>query len=373
MNARLFFLPLLLLVFPVLAQQATLFPVQIKGKWGYTNKEGQLTIKAVYDYAENFHEGLAVVALANQPCVIDVTNKRIVDTGLYANIQRFSEGLAKVTDFNQQSHFINAYGKIVFTLPADIYDARPFKMGLSCVSKSVDLHETKFQHDIVTAGYKFGYVNTKGVLTIPVKFDDADDFEYGLARFRDYKRFGLIDTLGNIVVNAIYSNIGRFFEGKAVVDKGGSYGYINLQGVEVIVPTYQYCYDFSEGMAGFRMNNKYGFLNEEGKIAIEAQYDAIRPFSQGLAAVKLNGKWGFINKSGKLVLRHVFDDATIFVDDRCPVLVKRKWGFIDQTGVLVIPADFDAVGTFSHGLAEVMIGNTGVFVNKGGMLLPILK
>ncbi len=373
MKLKILFLPILLLALSALAQTTNLFPVQIKGKWGYTNKEGNLSIAASYDYAESFHEGRAVVALGNQPCVIDASNKRIIDTGIYTNIQRYSEGLAKVTDVRGKQHFADVNGKIMFTLDDEIYDARPFKMGLSCVSKSVDLHETKFARDIVTSGYKFGYINRKGEVVIPCTLDDADDFEYGLARYRDFKRFGIIDTLGNIVVKPIYSNIGRFFEGKAVVDKVSSYGFINQSGVEVIVPAYQYCYDFSEGMAGFRMNNKYGFLNEEGKVQIEAQYEAIRPFSQGLAAVKLNGKWGFINKSGTLVLRHVFDDASLFVDDRCPVLVKRKWGFIDMRGTLVIPAEFDAVGTFNNGLAEVMIGSVGVFVNKMGMVLPVLK
>jgi hypothetical protein len=351
----------------------TLFPVQIKGKWGYTNATGKLTIEAMYDYAEGFYNGRAVVALNNQPSVIDEKNKRIIDTGLYINIQRYSEGLSKVTNVKLQQFFVDVNGKKVCDVPADIYDARPFKNGLSGIAKKVEIHETKFNNDIVNLGYKFGYMNKSGQEVIACKYDDADDFDNGFARVRVDKKFGVIDTLGNEVVKPLYFNIGKFIENKAWIDVGGNYGYINNKGDVVIRPIYQYAYDFSEGLAGISFDGKYGFIDETGKVVITPQYEAIRPFSQGLAAVKLNGKWGFIDKAGTLKMRFVFDNAMLFVNDRCAVLIKRKWGFIDATGAVVIPAEFDAVGTFSDGLAEVMIGQVSVYVNKQGIIIPQLK
>ena len=353
--------------------QTSLYPVQIKGKWGFTNAAGKLTIAAQYDYAENFYNGRAVVALNNQPCAIDENNNRIIDTGLYINIQRFSEGLSKVTNVKLQQFFVDVNGKKVCDVPADVYDARPFKNNLSGIAKKVDIHETKFNNDIVNLGYKFGYMNKSGAEVVPCKFDDADDFDNGFARVRVDKKFGVIDTLGNEVVKPLYFNIGKFIEGKTWVDVGGNFGYINTKGDVIIKPIYQYAYDFSEGLAGIRLENKYGFIDETGKIIVTPQYEAIRPFSQGLAAVKLNGKWGFIDKTGTLKMRFVFDNAMLFVNDRCAVQVKRKWGFIDATGALVIPAEFDAVGTFSDGIAEVMIGQINVYVNKQGLIIPQLK
>lgn len=355
------------------AQSVGLFPVQIKNKWGYTNAQGKLAIAANYDYAEYFYEGRAVVAINNQPCVINANNQLVVDTGLYSQISRFSEGLAKVATYKGKQLFIDTNGKIVFSVNDAFYDARLFKNGLSCVAKKVDLHEIKFNNDIVNLGYKFGFINKQGHELIPCTLDDADDFSEGLARFREGTKFGLIDTNGSVVVKPIYGNMSKFFEDLAIVSVDGKFGFINKSGAEVIKPIYQYAYDFSEGLAGVRTENKYGYINRLGQMVITAQYEAVRPFSEGLAAVKLNGKWGFINEKGKLVLRHVFDDATLFVDRRCPVLIKRKWGFIDETGMLVIPAEFDAVGTFNDGVAEVMIGQVSVFVNKTGMVLPQLK
>ncbi len=352
----------------------TLFPVQIKGKWGFTNAAGKLGIVPMYDYAESFYNGRAVVALNNQPCAIDENNSRLIDTGLYINIQRFSEGVSKVTTVKLQQFFVDVNGNRVCNVPIDVYDARPFKNGLSGIAKKVDIHETKFNNDIINLGYKFGYMNKNGQEVIACKYDDADDFENGFARVRVDKKFGVIDTLGNEVVAPLYFNIGKFIEGKAWVDIGGNYGYINNKGIVLIRPIYKYAYDFSEGLAGISIEGKFGFIDEMGKIVIAPQYEAIRPFSQGLAAVKQNGKWGFIDKSGILKMRFVFDNAMLFVNDRCAVLVKRKWGFIDATGAFVIPAEFDAVGTFSDdGLAEVMIGQVSVYVNKQGIIIPQLK
>lgn len=355
------------------AQKSNLFPVQIKEKWGYTNVAGKLVIAAVYDYAEPFFNNRAVVALANQPCVINEQNKRIIDTGLYTHIQHYSECLARVTTNNKQYHFVDTNGIKVLTVDSGLYDARPFNNGLSCVAKELDIHENKFNHDIAYLGYYFGFINKTGKPVIELTLDDVDDFKNGLARFRKKNLFGVIDTTGKEVIKAKYHNMGVFAEGLAVVDFNGKYGYVNTVGTEVILPTYEYASDFSEGLAGVKLQGKYGFINQNGVMVISPQFESVRPFANGVAAVKLNGKWGFINASGTLVLRHVFDNATYFSSDRCAVQVKRKWGFIDMQGNLVIPAEFDAVGTFANDLAEVQLGNLTVYVNRIGQIIPVLK
>lgn len=350
-----------------------LYPVIIKGKYGYTNKAGELKIKAIYDYAENFYENRAVVALNNMPCVIDLNNKRIIDTGVYSQIQRYSEGRCKVVNFTNEQFFIDTLGKVLFKVDPQYYDARRFKNGLSNVSKQVDVHTLKFNHDIVNLGYKFGFINEKGEEVIPLIYDDADDFENGFCRVRLGTKFGIINTKGEEVVPVKYYNIGKFLEDFAVFDNGGKYGYLNTKGEVIIAPAYKYAYDFSEQLAGVMVDGKFGFINTSGALVIQAKYEAVRPFSEGLAAVKLNGKWGFIDKQGTPKIGFVFDDATLFADGRCAVLVKRKWGFISSDGRTAIPFEFDAVGTFNDGIAEVMIGQISVYMTKSGMIIPDLK
>lgn len=354
--------------------QVKLYPIEVKGKLGYMDQTGKMVIPPMYDYADDFSEGLAVVALHNLPCIINTQNKRVVDTAQYQFIGAFSEGLAAVSDFSKKKFYINTKGEKVITLSDNVYEARKFKNGRACVSKQLDEHVLKFNYDIVRLGYRFGYMDTKGNMIIDFIYEDADDFNGGVARVKEKNKFGLINTKGEWVLKPEYENIDNFNEGKAVVDAMGKYGYADTLGKIVIAPQFDMAFDFSEGMAAIwsSTTKKYGFINDKGEIKITPTYDDVRPFSEGKAAVLKEGKWGFIDKSGTLVLRHVFDNATVYREGMCAVLVKKRWGFIDDTGRLAIPADYDAVGSFDNGVADVVYNGISVYVNKQGGILPKL-
>jgi hypothetical protein len=350
-----------------------LFPIEIKGKWGYMNAEGQMVLPATFDYADDFAGDYAVVAKGNQPCIINKKGKAVIDTGMYQFISPVSEGMAAVSDYRKHKFYINMQGKKVITLSDSIYEVRKFKNGLAVVSKQIDIHETKFGRDISTLGYRFAYMDTTGKMVTDFIFDDADDLRNGLAKIRQGILFGLIDSTGTIILKPTYNNIGDFNEGLAAVDVNGKYGYINPKGGLVIPATFDYAYDFSEGLAGVWMNQKYGYINPSGTIVIPATFDQIKPFSEGKAAILKEGKWGFIDKTGTLVLRNVFDNASVFKEGKCAVLIKRYWGFIDTRGALIIPADFDAVGSFEDGVADVVYHDINVYINSRGMMIPNLK
>jgi hypothetical protein len=357
--------------YPVAAQRA-FFPVEIKGKWGYMNAEGKMVLPAVYDYADDFYEGVAVVAVKNLPCLIDEKGKRLVDTGLYENISHVSEGLSAVTDYNKRKFYINTKGEKVITLAPDIYEARVFSEGIAVVSKQLEEHQTKFGRDISTLGYRFAYINNKGEYITEFVYDDADEARKGLARVRTGTKFGLIDTKGATVLKPAYNNIGNFNEDMAVVDANGKFGYINTKGELVIKTNYNLGYNFTDGLAAVWINGKFGFINKAGELKIPAIFDQVKPFSEGRAGAMKDGKWGFIDASGNWVLRNVFDNTSVFSEGMCAVLIKKYWGFIDMRGALVIPAEYDAVGSFHDGVADVVYRDINLYVNQRGQLLPIL-
>jgi hypothetical protein len=351
--------------------QTKYYPVERKNKWGYMNSEGTMILPPNFDYADEFYEGLAIVAVKNLPCVINDKGLRIIDTALYQNISHFSQGLASAMDFKGRRFYINTKGEKVIILPDDIYEARTFSEGIAVLSKKLDEHITKFGRDISTLGYRFAYINLKGEMVSDFVFEDADDIVNGYARFRQGTKFGLVNAKGQVVVKPTFDNIGNFNNGFAVVAVNGKYGYINSEGATVIKPQFEYAYDFTEGIAGVWVSGKYGFINTAGEVKIQPTFEQIKPFSEGKAAVMKDGKWGFINKNGEWVLRNVFDNATVFSEGRCAVMVKRNWGFIDATGALIIPAEYDAVGSFHDGIADVVYRDINLYINIRGQLLPI--
>ena len=359
----------------IVTAQTKLFPIEIKGKFGYMDQTGKMIIPALYDYADDFSEDLAVVALHNQPCVINLKNIRVIDTSVYQFIGAFSEGLSSVIDFKKKKFYINAKGEKVISLPDEIYEGRKFKDGLACVSKEVEEHTTKFTRDIVTIGYRFGFIDKNGKQVIDFIYDDASNFKDGTARVKEKNLFGIINKNGEVVLKPTYKNLGNFYEGKAIINDNGKFGFIDMSGKIIIKPQFDHAFDFSQGLAAIysSQTKKYGFINDKGEQIIKPEYDAVRPFSEGKAAILSNNKWGFIDLNGKLVLLNVFDNASIFSEGLCAVLVKRKWGFVDESGRVTIAPDFDAVGSFDNGIADIVYHGISLYIDKRGNILPRLN
>jgi hypothetical protein len=354
-------------------QAQTLFPVEVKGKFGYMNNEGSISIPAIYDYADDFSEGHAVVALNRMPCLINMQNKRIIDTGLYQNIGMLSEGLISVTDFKRNKYYINLKNEPVIQLPGNTYEARTFRHGYAVVSRQVEYHETKFGKDVGTVIFVFGYIDRSGRQVSSFDYEDADDFFNGFARVKKGGRFGMINTRMQEVIPAQFERVGDVSQNRIVVSENNKFGALDTNGRWAIKPVYELLFPATDGMLGFMQKNQFGFIDVNGGEKVPAVYAAIKPFAEGKAAVLKDGKWGFINASNEWVLRNVFDDASVFSEGMCAILYKRQWGFIDATGKVVIPTQFDAVGSFSNGIADVVYRDIPLYINKRGEFLPILK
>lgn len=146
--------------------------VKKDGKYGYINTKGKLVIDAVYDYAEDFSEGRAIVGNSGygasgdhvQYGVIDKNGKTIVKLK-YDAIGNFSEGMAWVEKDGKYG-YVNKNGKVVVKVKYD--SASDFSDSMGKVGKNG----------------KYGYVNKKGtvVIKLSTKYVNTSDFSNGLAR-----------------------------------------------------------------------------------------------------------------------------------------------------------------------------------------------
>lgn len=194
---------------------------------------------------------------------------------------------------------------------------------------------------------KWGYINRRAEIILPLVWDDASDFEDDRAI------------------------VGKMIRGQLL------YGYIDRQGNEIIPPSYQRASPFAEELAVVQLEDRYGYIDTSGKVVIPCQYEAAGSFHQGRAAVKINGWTGFIDRTGAVVIEPKFTVSVHhprFIHGLAPVFgADEMTGYIDTTGQWVIEPRFQSAGNFSQGLAWAMIQEEDAsaphgFTIKGGYI-----
>ena len=82
----------------------------------------------------------------------------------------------------------------------------------------------------VNLGEKYGYINSKGQIVIPLVYDYAYTFEDGYARVKKDGKYGFIDENGNIAIDIKYDYVNPFRDGKAKVELNDSKFEIDKRG-----------------------------------------------------------------------------------------------------------------------------------------------
>lgn len=272
---------------------------------GYVDATGRVVIEPRYNYAFDFHRGLAYFVSGNSRGYIDRRGQVVVDldrdcAGGPGHVQAISLGVC-VPEVNLNSPNFQFEG---------------FVEGLAASANGF------------RKGAKYGFVNRLGELVIPYRFEP---------------RFG---HHGNL------EYMGHFSEGLAAVKLGERYGYIDKKGDFVIPPQFVSAEDFSEGLAYAADGTRVGYIDRAGRWVIDGK-DWISPgskFKEGLAAVHFRVKSGdgkterylagYINQTGLVVIEPRFDSAGDFTNGVAKVYIAAvlgvPWecgfGYIDHTG-----------------------------------------
>lgn len=200
--------------------QGGLVAVYKKGKYGYMDRTGKITIPYTYQTAGDFNNGRVVVSKSNKYGVIDKMGKTVIPFK-FNWLDNYSEGLARYNTLTQGEE----EGKI-------------------------------------------GFIDRSGNIAIAAKWDEAMEFSEGLAAVKvgdyDTGKWGVIDKSGKVIVSPKYDMAyiepmgdaddvdgGRYKNGKLEVynlnsKAGSSYGdydsitryTLNLQGKVISQKTY---------------------------------------------------------------------------------------------------------------------------------------
>lgn len=243
--------------------------VQLDGKWGYVDEQGQIVIDEKYEKAGCFSaDGVAPIQLDGEEYYISSKDNKKIDTerlGKCENLSLSANGIIAVTVEGKSAYYDYELNRL-----SDTYDEVTPISGVGAVREAGKWY-------LIDSNYKKIGKNV---------YTDVKQDERGLVCMNDrcfvqkQGNYYLVDTKGKKVGDSAYEDVDIFTE--------------------------------TDGYAAVKENGKWGFINGKGKSVISATYEDARAFSNGYAAVKKDGKWGFIDEKNRMVISPSFDDAKYF-------------------------------------------------------------
>lgn len=255
-----------------------------QNKWGFIDKDSSIVIPFEYDFLNPFENHLAFAKQGSKEFFIT-----------YKNLK----------------------------LEGDYDEARIFSFGLAGVRK----------------GKKWGFIDEKGKIVIPIQYDDVDYFRpSGLCAVTKNGKSGFIDKSGKEIIPIIYPEVNQQMRDKNVIVKNkGKWAFFDNQGRQLSDFIYNEVfrtdhYDFSKDI----------FTRDESTY-----------FKNGAVLVLKDNHYEFLNEKIEPAFHNnKFDSATVF-DAFKNAIVKRKgkYGMIKPNGELKVPLEYDFIEPYdtSHG------------------------
>ncbi len=291
-----------------------------------------------------------------------------IEIRLHQNCYPFTKDGISVVKDNNQFAFLKADGEMLET------EIKQFRL----IHSAGIFGGIQGFHDGLVAimvNNKWGYLDTMGILVIPLKYDFVSIFDGGYALAKVSGRTYVINAFGEetpVEESDVYV-IKRFSEGMAIYcNSEKEYGFINTNGKVAIPPKFKSVGYFVNGLAWARnFHNKIGYIDTSGAWVITPRFSSARNFDKisGLARVKTISGWAYVNRMGDILKVN----TTRYWGDFHEGLARGRkddfFGFYDNTGTWVIQAKFQKVRNFHNGYAAAkendkwgLIDNVGEWV-----------
>lgn len=294
-------------------------PVKLNGKWGIVNRAGEKVIQYKYEDISDYDDTIFVAQYNGKYGIVDYTDHTLVD---------FKCDWIEARIYNTATYLV-IDGKIAIAN----YEYKQVTEPLFSVSLIGHYDQDGYASLKLLNNNKYGMVRVEdGETVVPFEYDDMGWYSENLVRVCKDEKWGYVDNKGNVIIPLKYADAKDFSEGYALV--GTFYAM-------------KYC------IGGLMQENHYGFIDKKGKIVIPIKFAdqsmcSNDGFHCGLAAIGeyrsdniLAGKIGYIDKSGDYIIKPQFDHASSFFMGLAMVEKDERNGIINTKGEIVMPLSYD--------------------------------
>jgi WG containing repeat len=305
------------------------------GKYGFIDHNGAVVIKPQYYWATDFYDGFAEVFVCGRIVSIDPSGKLLPHRPATTRLDVKREG--------EKVGFADGTGK--FRIQPVYDDALPFSDGLA----AVEVHgrwgfvDTSGQ-EVIPPIFKAAYYFRQGVASAETDEGNVLINKDGTVLAKGFQqltgvvsegripvsrgdKYGYLDLRGNVAIPLIYELALSFGNGMAPVKKAGKWGYIDRDGQVVIPFKFDEADVFASGLAPARIGIETGFINRSGAFAFHLAYQSAPGFfgsdDEGFLAegndvsrfFTGDNRFGYVNTSGKVIW-----GPTVGSPDHAPIL-----------------------------------------------------
>lgn len=302
------------------------------GRYGYTDKAGNILLDTIYIFIDKFTNGYAVIRGPNhissrtkditEVGLIDTNGKFIIPFGICKEIHNVSEGYFWVifaedidpTNNTETSGFIDTGGRIVLKKDYSKYKSivGDINCGLAPISLYKYWYDEAYDYVYSRSLVYGGYINIQGDLLISdTNYVSVKPFYNNRAfvEINSYPdKYLIINTSGKIIVSDTFSQVlnDGFYNGLALVKNNKFWNLIDTNGNYVAKTEYRDILDIPESKYYYFMkygSTHYGIAKKDGTEIYSNKLSHINRngFENGLLNCVIDNKQTYIDTTGKIV------------------------------------------------------------------------
>ncbi len=154
-------------------------------------------------------------------------------------------------------------------------------------------------------------------------------------------RAGFIDELSRLRIANRYEDAMNFQEGMAAVMILGKWGFISKEDKVVINPMFESVTPFNKSLSVVKQAGKYGIIDNEGRVVLEYRFDQLKLQDNDRMLIALGNNWGLADKQGNVLIQPRYESLTDLNNGNVLVKQQGKYGLLTLQGINVIPSIYD--------------------------------